>query len=338
MNRRCELDGELGRRAVLRSALAGLAVASIGLPGVAAPPDKRVYRVGTLRSSAPPPTSIDGLPKALRELGYVEGRNLVVERRHAAGQLVRLPALARELVDARVDAIVAVGAAAIRATREATSTIPIVMFGNFDPIVLGLVPNLARPGANLTGVLIAPDGTLAGKRLELLKAAIPQAARVALLAPANETAFTAQIQETLRAAAVLGVTISVVEVHAGDYERAFATIVAERCTALLVGAHTYFVVDRAQIIALAARHKLPAMYEWREQVVDGGFMSYSTSLYGLYRRIASHLDRIFNGVPAGDIPIEQPTRFELVVNTTTAKALGVVITPALRLQIDEVIE
>ena len=336
MNRRCDLDGGLGRRAVLHGALSGLAVASIGLPGLAAPPDKRVWRVGTLRPGAPA-TSVDGLPNALRELGYVEGRNLVVERRHAAGQLARLPALTRELIDARVDAIVAVGAAAIRAARQATSTIPIVMFGNFDPIVLGLVPNLARPGANLTGVLIAPDGTLAGKRLELLKAAIPQATRVALLAPEDE-AFVPQIQETRKAAATLGVTISVVEVHAGDYARAFAAIVAERCTALLVGAHTYFVLDRASIIALAARHKLPAMYEWREHVVDGGFMSYSTSLYGLYRRIASHLDRIFNGVPAGDIPIEQPTRFELAVNMTTAKALGVVITPALRLQIDEVIE
>lgn len=342
MNRRCELDGEIGRRAVLRSALSGLAVVLVGTPGVAAPPDKRVWRVGVLRPGLPPTSLADlqhvGLPNALRELGYVEGQNLLVERRYAEGQLARLPALAQELLDARVDAIMAVGAPAIRAARQVTTSTPIVMLGNFDPIALGLVTNLAQPGGNLTGVLIAPDGTLAGKRLELLKVAIPQAVRVGLLSPPDEASFAMQAQETQKAAALLGVTITVAEVRAGNYARAFETFAAARCTALLVGAHNYFVRDRAEIIALAAKYRLPAMYEWREQVVDGGFMSYSTNLFSLYRRIASHLDRIFNGTPPGNIPIEQPTRFELVMNVTTAKALGVIITPALRLQVDEVVE
>jgi len=342
MNRRCELDDGFRRRAVLRSALSSFAVALIGTRSVAAPPDRRVWRVGILRPRAPPASLADlqhvGLPNALRELGYVEGQNLIVERRHADGQLARLPALSKELLDTHVDVLIAVGAPAIQAARQLTTSTPIVMLGNFDPIALGLVTNLAQPGGNLTGVLIAPDGTLAGKRLELLKAAIPQAVRVGLLSPPDEASFAMQIKETQRAASLLGVTITVAEVRGGNYAHAFEAFAATRCTALLVGAHQYFVRDRAEIIALAAKYRLPAMYEWREHVVDGGFMSYSTSLYGLYRRIASHLDRIFNGVPAGDIPIEQPTRFELVVNTATAKALGVAITPALRLQIDEVIE
>jgi putative ABC transport system substrate-binding protein len=342
MNRRCELDGELGRRAILRGALSSLAAALVGTASVAAPPDKRVWRVGILRPGAAPTSLADlqhvGVPNALRELGYVEGQNLMVERRYANGQLARLPGLAQELLDARVDAITAVGSPAIRAAKQMTTTTPIVMLGNFDPVALGLVTNLAQPGGNLTGVLIAPDGTLAGKRLELLKAAIPQAVRVGLLSPPEEASFAMQVQETQKAAALLGVTITVAEVRAGNYARAFEAFAAARCTALLVGAHNYFVRDRAEIIALAAKYRLPAMYEWREQVIDGGFMSYSTSLSGLYLRIASHLDRIFNGVPPGDIPIEQPTRFDLVVNITTAKALGVVITPALRLRIDEVIE
>ena len=327
-----------------RSLLRGLALcAAVGIAGPvrAAPPDARLYRVGVLRPGSAPTSPAElqqvALPNALRELGYAEGRNLVIERRHADNDPARLPGLARELVQSRVDAIVAVGSAAVVAAKGASASVPIVMFGNFDPVALGLVTDLARPGGNLTGVLIAPDGTLAGKRLELLKAAVPQATRIGLLAPSDE-AFRLQAQETRKAAALLGVTLVVVEVRHGDYASAFAAMTAERCTALLVGAHTYFVQDRRPIIELAAKHRLPAMFEWREQVADGGFMSYSTSLNGLYRRIATHLDRIFNGLSAGDIPVEQPTRFELVVNRKTANALGIAITPALRLLIDEVIE
>lgn len=328
------------RRSLLEAALA-LALAG---PAMAmAPPGNRVFRVGVMRPGVAPTAMTDpqyvALPRAMRDLGYVEGRNLQFELRHTGADLGQFPRLARELIDEqRVDALVAVSAPAIRAAKQATSTVPIVMFGNFDPVANGLVSNLARPGGNLTGVLIAPDGTLAGKRLELLRAIVPKATRFGLLAPHDWESFRLQAAESRRAAEVLGVELVMVEVRDGDYARAFAALVAERCTALLVGAHTLFVRDRRQIIELAARHKLPAMYEWREQVVDGGFMSYSTSLVGLYQRIASHLDRIFNGVAPGDIPIEQPTRFELVVNLKTARALDIAISPALRLQIDEVIE
>ena len=320
---------------------AGLLVA--GLPGVAAAqPKPRVWRVGVLRAGLAPLSPADlqvvNLQKALRELDYEEGRNLVIERRYAETDIARLPGLARELVQARADVIVAVGSAAARAARDVSGSVPIVVFGNFDPVAIGLARTLARPGGNLTAVLVAPDGTLAGKRLELLKAAVPAASRIALLAPDDEPAFRLQLQETRKAAAALGLNLTVTEVRGGDYAGAFATLATEKPGALLVGGHTYFMTDRQQIIALAAKYRLPAMYEWREQAQDGGFMAYSTSLYGLYQRIASHIDRIFKGTNPGDIPIEQPTRFELVVNLKTAKALGVVISPALRLQVDEAIE
>ena len=301
----------------------------------------KVHRVGILRPSAPPLSPTDpiavGIPNALRDAGYVEGRNLVIERRWAAGELDRLPALARELVQAGVDVIIAVGAPAVQAAKAATSTVPIILYGNFDPLALGLVDSLARPAGNVTGVLIAPDGTLAGKRLELLKAAVPTARRFALLVPEEES-IRVQVQETRAAAQQLGLELPIAVVRGSDYVGAFATIARERVAGLIVGSHQYFVRDRAQIITLAAQYKLPAMYEWREQVVDGGLMTYSTSLNGLYQRVAAYVDRILKGARPGDLPVERPTKFEFVINLKTAKALGLTIPHALRLRADEVIE
>jgi putative ABC transport system substrate-binding protein len=277
------------------------------------------------------------IPPALRELGYVEGQNLVIEQRYAEGKLERLPGLMREMVQLRVDVIVAVSAAAIRAARDATATIPIVMYGNLDPVAAGFVASLARPGGNLTGVLIAPGGTLAAKKLELLKAAVPGAARIALLAPADPN-FARQVQEVQTAALSLGVKLVVVEVRDGGYDRAFATIAAERPGALFVGAHSSFMRHRKRIIELAAKHRLPAIYEWPEQVKDGGLMAYGTSLSGLSRRIAAYVDQIFKGAKPADLPVEQPATFELVINLKTAKALGLTIPPALLGRADQVIE
>jgi putative ABC transport system substrate-binding protein len=319
--------------------LAGLACAS--RPGWTQPAE-RVFRLGILRPSAPPLVANDlqitGLPRALAELGYVEGRNLLIEQRWAGGDTARLPALALELQRSRVELVVAVGAQSILAVRQATPTLPIVMFGNFDPVALGLMHSLARPGGNITGVLIAPDGTLAGKRLELLKAAVPQATKMAYLAPPADAATRLQLQETRRAASMLGVELADVEVRDGDYARAFAAIALPRPGALVVGAHTFFVRDRMQIIALAAQHKLPAIYEWREQVMDGGLMAYSTSLYGLYQRLAWYVDRIRKGAKPGELPVERPSKFELAINLKTAKALGLSIPQSLLLRADEVIE
>ena len=321
----------------------GIAASALLAPlrRAAAQSAERVYRVGVLRPAARP--LVDSamtryLPTALGELAYVEGRNLILEQRFADGDAGRLPALARELVMAKVDLIIAVGSQAVRACKDATTTLPIVMFVNTDPVALGLVPSLARPGGNVTGALIAPDGTLAGKQLELLKSAVPRAARIAFLTPFAYPGIRAQMQETQTAAALLGIELVVVEVQGGDYAQAFAAIVAQRAHALFVGATLGFLNDRKQIIELAAKHRLPAIYEWREQVVDGGLMTYSTSLYGMNQRLASYVDRILKGAKPGDLPIERPTRFELVINLKTAKALGLTIPQSLLLRADEVIQ
>jgi len=323
-----------------RAWLALAAVAACAGPWRAfAQPVERVYRLGVLRPSVPFPNDrvLDNLPRALAEAGYAEGRNLVIDARYAEGRTDALPRLAREIVDARADAIVAVGNAAARAAKQATSSIPIVVFGNLDPVASGLVPNLARPGGNVTGVLIAPEGTLAVKRLELLKETVPRVARIALLAP-DDPGFALQMQETRGAAKALGIELTVVTVRGGDYERAFADIVAARAGALQVGATTYFVVARRQIIDLAAQHRLPAIYEWPEQVEDGGLMSYGGSLMESYRRVAAYVDRIFKGARPAEMPVEQPTKFRLVINARTAKAIGLTLPQSVLLRADEVIQ
>jgi putative ABC transport system substrate-binding protein len=324
------------RRALL------LACAPLGRPLAAWPQGaQRVRRVGILRPGEPPGPSGDfqtaGLPRALRELGWIEGRNLVLDHRYGHGDPQRLPQLARGFVDDRFDLVVAVGAQAARAMRQASTTLPIVVLGNFDPLAMGLVANLARPGGNLTGVLIAPDGTLAAKRLQLLKEMVPRATRIGLLVP-DDDSIRGQVQETLRAAQALRVELFVVAVRGGDYVAAFDELLRERVTALVVGSHQYFVRDRAPIIELAARHRLPAMYEWREQVADGGLMTYSTSLYGMYQRVASYVARILEGASPAEMPLERPIKFDLVINRKTARALGLTLPQSLLLRADEVLE
>ena len=325
-----------GRRLFVQSLACGLV-----LPGQAArsQPVPRVYKLGLLRPNAPPPSELMSveLPKALRLAGWIEGQNLRIETRFSDGRVERLPALARELVALRCDAIVAVGIGAVRAARDATSSIPIVMFGNFDPLAAGVVASMARPQGNITGVMIAAEGTLAGKRLELLKEATPRARRTALLMP-DDPNIGAQLRETQNAAAVLGIDLLVVQLRGKDYAAAFATMVAERCGALLVAATPFFVQDRRQIIALANQHKLPTMWEWPEQVADGGLMAYGTSLSALHRRIASYVDRIFRGASPGELPVEQPATFELVINLKTARRLGLNFPGTLLLRADRLIE
>ena len=331
--------GRANRRASLRllAAMAATAVGTAtGLSAVRAQTAGRLYRLGVLRTSTPTAQPA-ALIEALRGLGYVQGRNLVIEARFADAQLERLPVLARELLQQRVDVLMAVGSAPVQACRDATSSVPILMFGNFDPVAQGIVTNLARPEANITGILISADGSLAAKRLELLREAVPRATRIALLAPEDPT-FRFQIDETRRAAAALKVELDVVTVRGSDYAQAFAAIAARRAEALVVGAHSIFSVDRKPLIALAATHRLPAVYEWPEQVRDGGLMAYGTSLDGLYARVASYAAQLFAGKPPAELPVEQPTSFRLVVNRRTAKALGLALPQALMLRADDVIE
>jgi len=305
-------------------------------------PTARVHRLGLLAPTpAPGPAdrnvAVRSVPAFLEETGYVPGQNFVLEQRYAAGRLDALPALARELIEARVEVIVTIGSAATRAARGATTTVPVVFLGNFDPIAIGLVKSLARPEANVTGVLIAPAGTLAGKKLELLKEAVPRASRIAFLSH-GDPGLRAQEQETRAAAVALGIALPLTRVVADDYERAFTALVADRPDALFVGASSYFMRDRKRIIELAARHRLPAIYEWPEQVEDGGLMSYGGDLTATTRRVAQYVDRIFKGARPGDLPVEQPTDLQLVINLRTARALGLSLSPSLLARAGRVIE
>jgi putative ABC transport system substrate-binding protein len=302
----------------------------------------KVYRLGVL--SLGPRTATDVgvarvLKSDLRELGYVEGRNLVVEAVFAEEQSDRLPGLARELAQRQPDVIVAVGTLAIQAGKLATTTIPVVFLTNVDPVAAGLVTSLSQPGGNVTGILIAPEGTLAGKKLELLMQIVPGARRIAMLAP-DEPGIGSRLQreEVQKAAAALGVELTVVVVRRGDYASAFAAIGAARPAALFVGAHSLFVRERKPIIALAAKYRLPAIYEWPQHVRDGGLMSYGASDTETYRRVAAYVDRIFKGARPSELPIEQPSKLLLVINFATAKALGITVPPSLRLRADEVIQ
>ena len=302
---------------------------------------KKVHRVGILSPVVRPASSDRSsvamlLPTALQQLGYAEGQNLVIERRFAEGQLDRLPGLAQELVQLQMETIVAISTDAIRAAKDATKTIPIVMLGGGNVVGDGFVASLARPGGNITGVVISEAG-LAPKRLQLLKEAVPRATRIAMLAPGQED-YKVQRQEVGTAATSLGVTLVVVEARDADYERAFASIAAGRATALFVAASPQLNRDRARIIALAAKHRMPAIYQWREQAEEGGLMAYGSSVSGLSRRMAHYVDRILKGANPAELPVEQPSIYELVINLKTAKALGLTIPPSLLVRADEVLQ
>ncbi len=316
----------------------GLLAGPLAVSARAQQPGK-VYRVGILSQVVRPAPSDRSsvamlLATALQQLGYAEGQNLIIEWRFAEGKRDRLPGLARELVQLRMEVIVAISNEPIRAAKDATQTIPIVMLGG-NVVREGFVASLARPGGNITGVVISETG-LAPKRLQLLKEAIPRATRIAMLAPGEED-YRVQLQEAEKAAASLGVTLVVIEVRAADYERAFASMAAGRATALFVMSSTQLNRDRARIITLAAKHRTPAIYQWHEQVEEGGLMAYGSSVSGLSRRMASYVDRILKGASPAELPVEQPSTYELVINLKTAKALGLTIPPSLLLRADEVL-
>jgi putative ABC transport system substrate-binding protein len=324
------------RRPLLAAALAPV-IASLAARLASAA--ERIYRVGVLRPTARATDDrrAGALERALIEQSRAEGRQWVIETRYGDGRADRLPVLARELVQLRVDLIIAVGANAVRAAQAASATVPIVMFGNFDPVALGLVSSLARPGGNTTGVLITPQETLAAKKLELLREAVPHATRITLLA-LDDSNFEPQKREILQAAAALGLSLQVVDVRAGDYAAAFDAIAASRAQAVFVGASTFFVRDRKPIIALALKRRLPTIWEWDYQAEEGGLMAYGPDAGDIYRRIAGYADRIIKGAKPGEIPVEQPAKVELVINRTTARALGLALPQSLLLRADRVIE
>jgi putative ABC transport system substrate-binding protein len=278
--------------------------------------------------------------RALRELGWIEGQNLAVEYRWAAGREERLPAFAVELVRSEVDLIVTSSTPAALAAQQATSTIPIVVTFVADPVGSGLVASLARPGSNITGVTtLTPE--LMAKRVELLKYAVPQAKRMAILW--DPTGLADRTQRSMRkeaegAGRALGVPLQFMEVRRpSDLDRAFPAMTAARIGALVVTPTPMLFEARRQIVTHAAQGRLPTMYPWREAVEAGGLMSYATNFPEMYRRAAAYVDKILRGARPADLPVEQPTRFELVISLKTAKTLGVVLPDSLVRRADEVI-
>jgi putative ABC transport system substrate-binding protein len=286
---------------------------------------------------------LEAFRQGLRDLGYVEGRNLVIESRSAEGKFERLPALAAELVALKVDVIVtAEGTPAALAAKQATRTLPIVFATAGDPVASGLVTSLARPGGNVTGLSILSSPELVGKYLELLKQAAPGVSRVAVLwqrGVLGERTDKDMLKEADVAARALGVRLQFVEARgSADFDRAFSDMTSARAGALTVLGSNMFLGERRRLVDLAAKNRLPAVYPWREFVDAGGLMVYGPSLQDLSRRAATYVDKILKGAKPADLPVEQPTKFELVINLKTAKALGLTIPPSLLGRADEVIQ
>jgi putative ABC transport system substrate-binding protein len=307
-----------------------------------AQPPQKVPRVGYLKGGSPSDPLrqrwLEAFRQGLRELGYVEGQNIAIESRWTEGKDDRLPALAADLVRSKVDVIVAETGAATRAAQQATRTIPIVMSLVNDPVGGGLVASLARPGGNVTGLTImSPD--LVGKQLELLKEAVPKVSRVALLRHPDNPASAAQLREAEAAAQALGVRLQSLEARSPqEIDGAFAAMTRERAGALLVIPDTLFWSQRRQIAELAVKRRLPSMRMGEAYAEAGGLMSYGPSYLDLERRAATFVDKILKGANPADLPVAQPTKFELVINMKTAKASGIAISDNLLSLADGVIE
>jgi len=300
----------------------------------------KIARIGLLCAVRCEGPGLDVLRAGLRDLGWVEGRNLVIEPRAAGGQLDRLPALARELIALNPDVIVASAPQPSRAAKDATSVLPVVFVALADPVRVGLVQSLARPGGNITGVATLVPGGFMGKQLELLKEAVPGASRVATLGnPTNDVyraTFPVEVPPTARA---LGLRLQVLEVsEPGHIEGAIDAAVRGRADVLHVIGDPIFHSPPNRLPDLAARARLPAIYISAELVRAGGLMSYGTSLPELSRRAATYVDRILRGAKPAELPVEQPTKFELVINLRTARALGLTIPQSLLQRADQVIE
>lgn len=296
----------------------------IGILGSGSPNDSRV--------------SMDAFRQALSEAGYVEGRNLVIEYRWAEGNYDRLPALAADLVGRKVDLIMASSPPAAQAAKGATSTIPIVFRGGADPVGTGLVASLAHPGGNLTGVSFVPD-ELASKRLELLCDLVPKAQVIALLTnPYNATAERAS-RDVEDAARRKGLQLHILKAGSdSEIDTAFASLSQLHADALVVAADPFLSGRRERIVPLASRHEIPAIYAWREFAQIGGLMSYGSSLVAAYRLVGVYAVKVLKGAKPSDLPVEQPTKYELVINFKSARALGLTVPPSLLARADEVIE
>jgi putative tryptophan/tyrosine transport system substrate-binding protein len=306
-----------------------------------AQPPNRVARIGLMTLGSTQSGPVNAFFAGLREIGYVQGRNIAVEARSAGGEIERLPAVAAELVGLKVDVIVAPNTPTARAAQQATRTIPIVVAVMGDPVGDGLVANLARPGGNITGLtFLGPE--LLPKRLALLRDALPAVSRVAGLwhpRAYGERTMSEMMKETDGAARALGLQLRLVAAQSPDeLDRAFATIAGERADALIVYPSPMLFAGARRIVDFATKHRLPTMAFDREFTDLGGFLSFGASIGDLFRRAAIYVDKILKGAKPSDLPVEQPTKFELVINLKTAKALGVTVPEALLARADDVIE
>jgi putative ABC transport system substrate-binding protein len=302
---------------------------------------KAVPVIGYVSLGAPGPNEsyVVAFRQGLSESGYVEGQNLAVEYRWAGGHADWLAALAADLVSRKVDLIVTVGGTpAALAAKNATSTIPIIFFTGNDPVATGLVASFARPGGNLTGVAVMAT-ELMPKRLELLHELVPQARRIALLVNPTILATEGVIKDMQEAASTKGVQLSVVKASTeSEIETAFATLIQLQAAALVVSVDSFFTSQREQLVALASRYAVPAIYSGRDFAIPGGLITYGTLNTAVFRLLGVYAAKILKGAKPADLPVEQPTRFELVVNLKTANALGLTIPPSILARADEVIE
>src|SRR5215813_2363539 len=297
----------------------------------------KVYRVGVLGNA--PSTLWDVFRQRLRELGYVEGQNIVFEYRWSEGNVERFPGLAAELAGLKVDVIVAVGNAATGALKRATATIPIVMAMSGDPVGAGLVASLAHPGGNVTGLTMMASRDLGGKELELLRDIVPKATRLAYLFDSTNPGSLLTQTELETAGRALGVGLRLTGVGSeNDLEAAFSAMTRERVGAVLVAAGPFETIHRRRIIDLAAASRLPAIYGAKWFVEDGGLISYGAGIPYNFRRAATYVAKILKGAKPGDLPVQQPTKFELVINLKTAKTLSLTIPPSVLARADEVIQ
>jgi putative tryptophan/tyrosine transport system substrate-binding protein len=318
-----------------RQFVSGIGAALFAAVRAEAQPMGKVYRIGFLRNGPPPETFVEGLRQGLRELGYIEGENIRIEY-GLADRADQLPSAAAQLVRRNVDVLLASGTPPVPVAKSATQTIPIVFVASIDPVATGIVASLARPGGNVTG-FVGIHSDLMGKRLQLLREAVQRLSRVAVLSHATNPGNVQYIREAELAGRALGVQLQFLAVRdARDFERVFGE--ARGGSAIIQLDDVIFTSHRRQVVELAVRHQLPAMYGFKEFVHAGGLMSYGPDYPDLYRRAASYLDRIFRGAHPADLPIEQPTKFELVINLKTAKALGLMISPSLLARADEVIQ
>jgi ABC-type uncharacterized transport system substrate-binding protein len=304
-----------------------------------AQPSAKVATIGYLAMTAGAGSAVaEAFRQGLQDLGYVEGKTMAIVYRSAEGKPERLPALAAELVQLPVNVLVAAGTQVAQVVKDTTTTLPIVMVAGADPVALGLVASLARPGGNITGLTLM-SAELAGKELELLKEAMGSLGRVAVLWNARDAAMTNIFSEIQRAAPVLGVTVHPLGVHeVTDIDSAIATMTADRPDALFMITDVLTSRYTRQVVDFAAQHQLPTMFQNSGPVAEGGLMYYGPSLTDAYRRAAYYVDRILKGAKPADLPVEQPTRFELVINLKTAKVLGLTIPPTLLFQADKVIK